>query len=171
MLTVGSQDLYEWLVTDQPLDLLQVCPDVALGKYIAITSIDSGPLVPTDKEKAAGWEIRGQIAYSHRVENVESLPRARWDEWYIFGSPIDLGTSHLGENIFEVPQEAGHVSVLVNYCFALHRPEMKDLGTLFWKQIRWIRPETYIADSDYLNFVTMNKTLFAIVRDAVKGLS
>jgi hypothetical protein len=118
MLTVRSQGLYEWLVTDQEFDLLQLCPEVVLGKYIAITSIDSGPLVPTDKEKAAGWESRGQIAYSPKLESVESLPRAGWDEWYIFGSPTDLGTSHLGENVFEVPQERGHVSVLVNYGFA-----------------------------------------------------
>lgn len=62
MLTVGSQGLYEWLVTDQQFDLLQLCPEVVLGKYIAITSIDSGPLAPTDEETAAGWEIRGKIA-------------------------------------------------------------------------------------------------------------
>jgi hypothetical protein len=47
MLTVGSQGLYEWLVTDQQFDPLKVCPEVVLGKYVAITSIDSGVLVPT----------------------------------------------------------------------------------------------------------------------------
>jgi hypothetical protein len=170
MFTVGSQGLYEWLVTDQQFDILQICPEVVLGKYIAITSIDSGPLQPTDEERSTGWDSRGQIAYSPKVESVESLPRADYDEWYIFDNPTDLGTSHLGENIFEVPQEQGHVSVLVNYCFALHRPEMKDLATLFWKQIEWIRPESYIADGDYLNFVTVNKALFARIHDAVKAL-
>lgn len=170
MLTFGSQGLYEWLVTDQQFDLLQICPEVVLGKYIAITSIDSGPFVPTDEEKAAGWESRGQIAYSPKVETVESLLRADYDEWYIFASPTDLGRSHVGENVFEVPHEQGHVSDFVNYCFALHRPEMKDLVTLFWQQIEWIRPDSYIADSEYLNFVSMNKTLFAAVRDAVKAL-
>jgi hypothetical protein len=106
MLTVGSQGVYEWLVTDQQLDLLQLCPDVVLGKYIAITSLDSGPLVPTSEENAAGWESRGKIAYSPKIQNGASLPRAEYDEWYIFGGPIDLGTSHLGENVFEVPQTA-----------------------------------------------------------------
>jgi hypothetical protein len=84
--------------------LLQICPEVALGKYIAITSIDSGTLVPTDEEKADGWESRGQIAYCPKVESVESLPRAGYDEWYIFGSPAALSTSHLAKNVFEVPQ-------------------------------------------------------------------
>jgi hypothetical protein len=170
MLTFGSQGLYEWLVTDQQFDLLQICPEVVLGKYIAITSIDSGPLVPTDEETAAGWETRGKIAYSPKVQNIKGLSRAGWDELYIFDNPTDLGTSHLEENVFEVPQEQGHVSVFVNYCFALHQPEMKDLATLFWQQIARIRPESYVADNDYLNFVSMNKTLFASVRDAVKPL-
>src|SRR3984957_11401903 len=93
MLTVGSQGLYEWLVTDQQFDLLQISPEVVLGKYIAITSIDSGPLVPTDDETAAGWESRKKIAYSPKIQTIQCLPRAGWDEWYIFGNPTDLGTS------------------------------------------------------------------------------
>jgi hypothetical protein len=60
--------------------------------------------------------------------------------------------------------------VFVNYCYSLHQPEMKDLATLFWQQMARIRPESYVADNDYLNFVSMNKTLFASVRDAVKAL-
>jgi hypothetical protein len=171
MITVGSQGLYEWLVTDQDFDLLQLCPEVVLGKYVAVTSIDSGTFVPTDAERAAGWESRGGIAYSPKVDSVESLRRDGWDEWYIFGSPADLGTSHLGENIFELRQEAGHVSVLVNYGFALNLPEAEHLALLFWQQIEWIRPESYMADSEYLNFVSMNKTLFASIRDAVKALN
>jgi hypothetical protein len=95
MLTVGSQGLYEWLVTDRQFDLLQVCPDVVLGKYVAITSFDGGPLVPTSGERLLGWESRGRIAYSPKIQNVASLPRAEYDEWYIFGRPADLGTSHL----------------------------------------------------------------------------
>jgi hypothetical protein len=112
MLTVGSEGFYEWLVSDQQFDLLQLCPEVVLG----------------------------------------------------------LGTSHLGENIFEVPQEQGHLSVLVNYGFALHPPERSNLATLFWPQIARIRPESYVADNDYLTFVSVNKNLFASVRDAVKAL-
>ena len=171
MITVGSQDQYEWLVTDQQFDLLQICPSVVLGKYIAITSLDSGPLVPTDEERAAGWENRGNIAYSPKIQDAASVPRAEYDEWYIFGGPVDLGTSHLGKNIFEVPQEQGHVSVFVNYGFALHPPERTSLATLFWPQMTRVRPESYVADNDYLTFVTANKTLFASVLDAVKALS
>jgi hypothetical protein len=170
MLTVGSEGLYEWLVSDQQFDLLQLCPEIVLGKYVAVTSIDSGFLVPNEKDRAAGWQSRGKIAYSIQIKSVEEIPSAGWDEWYIFDKPVDLGTSHLGENIFEVPQEQGHVSVLVNYGFALHPPERSSLATLFWPQIARIGPESYVADNDYLTFVSVNKNLFAGVRDAVKAL-
>ncbi len=170
MLTVGSQGAYEWLVTDQQFDLLEICPEIVLGKNIAITSIDSGAFVPTEEEVAAGWDSRSKIAYSPRIESIESIAREGWDEWYIFDSLTDLGISHLAENIFEVPQEHGHVSVLVNYCLALHSSEMKELASLFWQQMDRIRPESYVGDNDYLNFVTSNKILFASVRSAVQAL-
>lgn len=170
MLTVGSQGVYAWLVTDEDFDLLQLCPEVAVGKYVAVTSIDSGQFLPTEKETAAGWQTHGGIAYSPKIQHAEELPREGWDEWYIFENPSDLGRSHLAENIFEVPQEQGHVSVFVNYFFALHRPEMKDLADLFWRQLDWIGPESYVADNDYLSFVSVNKSLFDKVHDAVKAL-
>jgi hypothetical protein len=75
MVTVGSQGLYEWLVTDQKFDLLQICPDLVIGKYAAITSFDIGPLVPTDKARAAGWESRGNIVYSPKIQDTASVPR------------------------------------------------------------------------------------------------
>jgi hypothetical protein len=170
MLAIGSQGVYEWLVTDQQFDLLRICPDVVLGKYLAITSFDSSPLVPTDEEKAAGWQSRNNVAYSPKVQNVSSLPRAEYDEWYIFDSPAALGVSHLAENVFEVAQEQGHVSVFVNYGFALAPPDRTGLTHLFWLQMERIRPESYVADNDYLTFVSANKTLFVSVLNAVKAL-
>ncbi len=155
---------------DGNLDLLQLCPEVVLGKYVAITSIDSGPLVPTEKEIAAGWQTRGGIGYSLRIASAEDVPRAGWDEWYIFKNLTDLGTSYLKKNSFEIPQEAGSLVVFVNYCFTPHQPEMEDLASVFWQQLERLRPETYVADNDYLSFVTMDQELFAKVRDAANAL-
>jgi hypothetical protein len=171
MLTVGSEGLYEWLVSDQQFDIVQLCPDIVLGKYVAVTSIDSSQLVPTENEAAAGWQSRGGIAYSPQVLSADGIPSAGWDEWYIFDKPVDLGTSHLAENIFEVPQERGHVSVFVNYGFALHPAERAKLASLFWPQMARIRPDSYVADNDYLTFVSANKTVFSSVLKAVKTLS
>lgn len=170
MLTFGSQGIYEWLVTDDQFVDVLICPEIVVGKYVAITSIDSGVLALNDTEKVGGWKSRGKIAYSPKVEVVEKLPQDGWDEWYVFATEVDMGTSHLGENIFEVPDEPGQVRVFVNYCFAPHLPKMSDLAVLFWRQLEWIRPESYVADNDYLTFVSANKTLFAAVREAVRPL-
>jgi len=168
MITFGSHGPFDWFSTDdQQLDLLQICPDIVLGKYVAITSIDSGELALGEKERAAGWENRGKIAYSPKVLAVESLPRAGWDEWYVLINPTDLGTSHLAENIFEMPEAKGQLRVFTNYRFTLHLPEMNDLAAMFWKQMEWIQPESYIADNEFLTFVSANKSLFASVRQAV----
>lgn len=170
MLTIGSEDGYEWLVTDQQFDLLDLCPAVALGKYVAITSIDSGEFVPGEKYRAAGWRSQGKIAYSSKIVSAEDVPRDGWDEWYIFGSPTALGASRLAENVFETPHKAGHVDVFVNYGFAPHLPGMKGLAALFWQQIDRIRPESYVADNDYLTFAAVDTDLFASVRNALTAL-
>jgi hypothetical protein len=169
--TFGSHGIYEWLVADEDINLLKICPEIVLGKYVAITSIDSGAYLPDEQERAAGWDSRGRVAYSPKITNTDHLPRSpeAYDEWYVFLRPIDLGNSHLAENIFAVPQAPGHISVFVNYGgFAFDRPD--DLTELFWKQIEWIRPESYIADGLYLNFVTANKGLFASIRRAIDAL-
>lgn len=89
------------LVTDdEDFDLLETRPEIVLGKFVAVTSNDSGPLLPNDAEHAACWQSRNQIVYSPRVQTIDSFPREGGDEWYIFDDPTDLGTSHLGENIF-----------------------------------------------------------------------
>jgi hypothetical protein len=170
MLTVGSQGLYEWLVTNDDFKLLELCPEIVVGKYLAISSLDSGEFVPTDEEAAIGWRSRGRIAYSPKITNAQDVPHGGWDEWYIFDSPADLGTSHLADNIFDVPQEQGHVSVFVNYGFALHPADRAGLSNLFWPQIVRLRPESYVSDNDYLTLVSMNKALFANVHDAVRTI-
>ncbi len=52
----------------------------------------------------------------------------------------------------------------------VHRPEMKDLITLFWEQIERLGPEPFVGDNDCLNFVSSKKAVFAKVHDSVKAL-
>jgi hypothetical protein len=62
----GSHGAYRWLVTlqDDLPKLLASCPQSLAGKYIAVTSLDSGPMILTEEEKIWGWYIRNEIAYS-----------------------------------------------------------------------------------------------------------
>jgi hypothetical protein len=171
--TVGTHGIYEWLVTEHYLDdLLRLCPEIVLGKYIAVTAIDSGYLALSDKEKATGWESRNGIAYSPKIATVETLPHECWDEWYVFEDPIDLGQLASQEiNIFEASLSEGKVRVFVNFNLGLHRPNHESLAKLFWKQFDWIHPQTYIAESDYyLTIVSADKNLFAAARQVLSGL-
>ena len=169
-LATGSRGVYKWLVSEFELDdLLRLSPAVVLGGYLAITSIDSSPLSPTAEQKLAGWESRQGIAYSPLIQSVETLPRDGWDEWYVFKQPVDLGVSRLGTNIFDPLVSRAEVADFVNYGFALHSPERSSLADMFWNQFDWIQPESYIADNDFLTFVTRDERLFDAVCEALRS--
>jgi len=172
-LNAGARGDYQWLTTAQhDFDrLLTLCPSVTVGKYLAVTFFDSGPLSLNQLEKNRGWNSRGDIAYSPRIESLETLPsRGGFDEWYVFERCVDLG--QLGTcNIFEAPLGPGQVEVFVNFAdsFVLHRPAVRDLTDLFWVQLGWIRPESYIADThNLLTFVTADIDLFSRVSQALR---
>jgi hypothetical protein len=90
----------------------------------------------------------------------------------VFSSPFDLGELWHG-NVFEAPITPGQVCRFVNFGpgFALHNPEMWSLVSLFWKQLDWIQPESYIADADmFLTFVSRNEDIFVSVRNALSDI-
>ena len=125
----------------------------------------------SDDEKNAGWISRDEIAYSPRIQLPDRVPHGicgGFDEWYVFEAPFDLGKLVRG-NIFDAPLEPGLTSVFVNFGgFAFHDPGMQVLIDLFWKQLDWVQPESFIADgSPFLNFVSRNKDLFVVVRQAL----
>ena len=172
----GSHGEYQWVTTgQQDLDtVLRLCPQVVLGKYVAVTSIDSGPLILNDDEISIGWQIRNDIAYSPKIQSVEGLAHGEcegFDEWYVFEAPSDLGQVIRG-NIFESRLNPGQIAVFVNYiAFGFHDPLTQELTDLFWRQLEWIRPESYIADGSLLNFVSRDSNLFATVFQALSGES
>ncbi len=168
-LRTGANGAYQWLTTEHQLDvLLQLCPDTLLGKYLAVTSIDSGFLAMNEELESAGWASRNRIAYSPQIQSVERLPHDGYDEWYVFDAPMDLGEVSDG-NPFNTPLQRGRIVVFVNYGgFALHDAQLQPLIDMFWRQLEWINPESYLADgSDNLTFVSRNRALFEAVRRAL----
>jgi hypothetical protein len=90
-LATGKRDSYQWLSTSEHGidDLLVACPAIVLGKYVAVTSFDSGPLLVDDAQKSSGWRHRGGITYSPRIESLEMAPMHElYDEWYVFWSAV-----------------------------------------------------------------------------------
>jgi hypothetical protein len=132
------------------------------------SSFDSGSLSLNDEEKAAGWEGRKGIAYSPVIQSVGTLPeRGGYDEWYVFALPVDLDQRSRG-NPFEAPLAAGQVEVFVNYGEGFDLHQANSLVDLFWRQLDWICPESYIADTHHrLTFVSTNRSVFAGVRQAL----
>ena len=61
----------------------------------------------------------------------------------------------------------GQVHAFVNFDFGFHDPEYDDLTRMFWQQLNWIKAESYLAENDYLIFVTANPELFARVYEAL----
>jgi hypothetical protein len=179
---MGSHGVYRWLTTaEHDLDtLLQRCPKALIGKYIAVTSLDSGPMALTDEEERSGWRSRNEIAYSPQVQSAEDGRTKRspdgcasFNEWYVFDSPFDLGELWHG-NVFEAPIAPRQICTFVNFgpSFALHNPEMTSLVSLFWKQLDWIQPESYIADADtLLTFVSRDEDIFVAVRNALSDIA
>jgi hypothetical protein len=93
--------------------------------------------------------------------------RGGFDEWYVFGAPVDLGEKGRG-NVFEAPFLAGQVEVFVNFAEGFDLDQPNALVPLFWRQLNWIKPESYIADTHrLLTFVTIDRNVFNTVRLAL----
>jgi hypothetical protein len=161
---------YQWLVsTDRQLDVLECCPDVVLGKYVAITSFDSGPLRLTEEQRSAGWVSHDEIAYSPKIQHVNTVPQAYFSELYVFGAPTNLGVlADRDRNLFGSEMQQGQVHAFVNFDFGFHDPEYADLAHMFWQQLGWMKAESYLAQNDYLIFVTADPKVFAMVYEALR---
>lgn len=170
---VGSRGDYQWLTMAERdiTSLLRICPEIVVGKYLAVTSIDSGPLRLTEEERRQGWwtseagrffqgtswnppvfRDEWKVAYSPRIASIHGLPNetheeccAGFDEWYVFDGPV----------------EAGDIESFVNWGgFRLYDPEFEWCTERFWSQMERTQPESYIAEGTVFMVVTRDAGLF-----------
>ena len=184
----GSRGEYHWLTSAEQYmgAVVQLCPDIALGRYLAVTSIDSGSPWLTEAQRAAGWQLRSGMAYSQRVSTAEELFYQRdgndcpgYDEWYLFDtSPQHLGEILAGNPFIETNKpRPGRLVVFVNWGgFVLHDTDTasQTIHEMFWRQMDWIRPDVYVSDGrENLTFVCKLLDLFKSVHErlsaALKG--
>lgn len=71
-------------------DLVLCCPELVVGRHIAIASCDSGRYTPTDEEFTAGWSMIDDLAVSPLVNAVSQLPMPGFDEWYVYERPVKV---------------------------------------------------------------------------------
>jgi hypothetical protein len=157
-----------------------LCPQVFLGKRLAVTSIDSGVLRLTEEEKNKGWWTADdrkilcglpdgsrehhddwRVAFSPVLQSVHGLPNEThleccdgFDEWYVFDR--------------EIP--ASDIEVFVNWMgFRLYDPVWNWAIDRFWHQMTVLNPESYIAEGTVFTFATRNTDLFDAVVAALSA--
>jgi hypothetical protein len=170
----GFQDGYYWLTSTESYigTVLQLCPEIVLNRYVAVTCIDGGALQLDASMRAAGWNVHAGVGYSPIIHSINILPYQidgpdgpGYDEWYIFDKPTELGERCVG-NIFspELAPAPGRTAVFVTWgSFVLHRSDVgsQSLSALFWEQFKRISPESYLADGAFcLTFVSRSSVFF-----------
>jgi hypothetical protein len=158
----GSHGDYSWMEWEPGYlrDLLWACPQIVRGRYLAVTSFDSGPRPLLDEERQAGWISDGGIAFSPPITDVGQLALGEYDEWYVFDEPVWFPP----------------IEVFINYCgFSLRFPqdldkelaaELRAMQDRFWSQLEGLRPESYLGEGDRLVFVTRSRDLAEAARGA-----
>jgi len=174
-MTTGTTHGYHWLEVDLALqDFVDACPDAIVNRYIVVTSIDSGIFEPSDADFSAGWTSNGDLAYSPQIGAAEEIPQGsivspccpRFNEWYVFDSPVEpLGNlSHA--NFFVTEIARGTVFAFVNSCLRLSDSVYRGVELPFWQQMNWIEPAFYVSDGlEVLIFATRDEGLFLKVKD------
>lgn len=125
-------------------DLLTAFPELVINKYLVNTSFDSGALTLSDEEIKQGWIKDNELALSPLITNDSDIPNCQYEEWYVFSSPAT----------FE------EFEVFVNYYGFSLKDFLTDFQERFWKQIKLLSPETFLAEGEFLICVTKNESLF-----------
>jgi hypothetical protein len=161
-------------------DIVGLCPDVFVNQYLVVAAIDCGVPWLTEAQRAKGWELRSELAYSPRLDTVEDLffqldgpDSPGYDEWYLFGEqPPPLGQVQKG-NPFEKDNEPrpGLIWTPVRWLgFNLHAPDPEFFHRWFWAQLEWMNPDSYVSDGiDNLNFVSRNEAVFLSVHQRLSA--
>jgi hypothetical protein len=168
----GSYGHFHWCVSDFCLeDLLIAYPTAVLGKYVAITALDSGPVRGLSPERRnSGWEIRNEIAYSPNIAEISELFfENSFDEWYLSLSPLDLGRRVAEDvNIFATPLPNDVTVPFVNHFVRLHSQPDPTLSRLFWNQITRINPHLYLSDDQ--TRLTIISSDLGLIEECCKSL-
>ncbi|MGB7538054.1 MAG: hypothetical protein WBM17_05915 [Anaerolineales bacterium] len=142
---------YQWIVWNSQFlgELVSAVPQIAVGRFVIITSFDSGPFVPTEDMTNRGWVFQTGLAYSPPIAHPDDLPHDQYDEWYIYPNrkKIDPPEVFIHYGGFRLRYYAADI-------------EMHGLLERFWLQMERLQPDSYLAEGDSLIFVTRVPDLY-----------
>ena len=164
----GNSAGYRWFQSAQLClhELLTEIPSLVVGRYITVTSFDSGPLRLSEEEILAGWISKDSIAYSPLVTDPHNMPHDQYDEWYVFQNRITIGSPEVFVNLSAFGLRSPdylleNIEPTWDRNLANRQSEfIAQYQERFWSQLARIQPESYLAEGDNLICVTRNKTTY-----------
>ena len=142
-------------------DLIMKCPDLFIEKTVAITSFDSGPLLPNDDEEILGWYSKDRVLYAPEVEDPKKLPYEQYDEWYIFDTLkefkpndtfVNYGSFFLRDPEYQL-QDADPTWDKVGIKYQIDC--QKERQEKFWQQVCRIEPRAFVLDGGVFIYGSM----------------
>lgn len=119
--------------------LLARFPELVVGRYVAVLSFDSGPLILSAEEEKKGWRQIGTLALSPRITDIRDLPFDSFDEWFVFDDVASCGEAE---------------SLVNYYSFNPIDFAWEEKKELFWTQLSRLNPASIIADGSVCYLVT-----------------
>lgn len=156
----GKTHNYYWIEGNEfdLHDLVTRCPQLLIGKTVAITAFDSGPLTPNDEEKVYGWYSKDEVLYAPNIINPEKLPYAEYDEWYIFDElkefkPKDAFVNYGAFFLRDPSYQLQGIDPTWDKIGLQHQiNSQKELQEQFWNYVCLIQPRSFVMDGDYFIF-------------------
>ena len=155
--------------------LLKAVPDVVANQIVAITSFDSGPLLPSEDERRMGWKMDGKVLWTSRIDTPSNMPYDQYDEWYIFPEfrklqPLEVFVNY---GIFSLADERPRLEALLEANPTLERNGFEvriQMQERFWQQLDQLKPTSCLAEGDWFNFATLDESQFTKVLKWSRGL-
>jgi hypothetical protein len=172
-MTRGRNGAFHWLSSDchNFSHLFELYPELFLGRYIAVTSNDSGIPDLTPARQELGWRFDSGVLYSpclttpdllttipHQLEGPDG---PSFDEYYLLEEPMPLGaTSRKLPLLLSEPEQSNLLTVFVNMYFELELNPPHELEPYLWAQLSRIRPFAYLSDgSTCITFVSESEAI------------
>jgi hypothetical protein len=152
-------------------DLVRKCPELLIGKTVAITAFDSGPLSPNDEEKGFGWYSKEDVFYAPKISDPEKLPYEQYDEWYIFDElkefkPIDVFVNYGSFFLRDPSYQLKGIDPTWDKIGLQHQIDgQREMQEKFWGYVCQIKPRSFVMDGDCFIF----GSIFAVDVELIKS--
>lgn len=175
MIRTGQNREYCWCQFGEDIsaNVYKLVVDNHIGSHLCITSFDSGPLLPSQKEIDSGWLKAGSVMMSPEITDTFDPPYDQYDEWYLVDTKVfpqtepEVFVNYAGfyletKATLELDRDATWDKHSLDY--------LEPLQERFWDQLRSVSPITYLAVGDLATVVSIRKDFVdLVVRTSVYG--